>query len=78
VDHERNALVVEPNEKEFAAAMQRLVTDESLRKQLNETNRREMETRFSADRMVENTIRVYEDILGKRAQQALKITGNQP
>jgi hypothetical protein len=28
--------------------------------------RREIEESFSARRMVENTIRVYEDVLGKR------------
>jgi L-malate glycosyltransferase len=63
VDHERTALVVEPDGKEFAAAMRRVVSDESLRKRLGEAGRREVKSRFSADRMVENTIRVYEEIL---------------
>ncbi len=66
VENERTALVVEPHGKEFAAAMLRLVTDEGLRRKLSEAGRREVGQRFSAGRMVENTIRVYEDVLKKR------------
>ena len=66
VDDQRTALVVEPNGKEFAAAMLRLVSDEALRKRLGASGRREVEARFSAGRMVEGTIRVYEDVLKKR------------
>ncbi len=66
VDHERTALVAEPNAREFAMAMLRLITDEELRKNLSEAGRHEVEQRFSAGRMVENTIRVYEDVLKKR------------
>ena len=66
VDHERTALVAEPSAKEFAVAMLRLISDEELRKKLSEAGRHEVEQRFSAERMVENTIRVYEDVLKKR------------
>jgi glycosyltransferase involved in cell wall biosynthesis len=66
VDQERTALVVEPNGKEFSVAMLRLVADEGLRKRLGEAGRREVEERFSAARMVERTIQVYEDVLKKR------------
>jgi L-malate glycosyltransferase len=66
VDGERTALVAEPDGKEFAAMMLRLIEDEGLRKNLGKAGRREVEQRFSAGRMVENTIRVYEDVLGKR------------
>ncbi len=66
VDDQRTALVVEPNGKEFAAAMLRLVTDDGLRKRLGAAGRREVETRFSVGRMVEGTIQVYEDVLKKR------------
>jgi glycosyltransferase involved in cell wall biosynthesis len=65
VDDQRTALVVEPNGREFAAAMLRLVTDECLRKRLGAAGRREVETRFSVGRMVECTIQVYEDVLKK-------------
>jgi glycosyltransferase involved in cell wall biosynthesis len=66
VDHERTALVVEPNGKELAAAMLRLMIDADLRKKLGEAGRREVQERFSAERMVDGTIRVYEDVLEKR------------
>jgi glycosyltransferase involved in cell wall biosynthesis len=67
VDSERTALVAEPDGKEFAAMMSRLINDERLRKSLGEAGRREVEQRFSAAHMVENTIRVYEDLLKKEA-----------
>jgi glycosyltransferase involved in cell wall biosynthesis len=63
VDTERTALVSEPSGKEFAVMMLRLINDEALRKNLSEAGRHEVEQRFSAGRMVENTIRVYEDVL---------------
>ena len=66
VDHERTTLVVEPNGKEFAAAMLRLMTDADLRKKLSEAGRGEVQKRFSAERMVAGTIQVYEDVLKKR------------
>ena len=66
VDRDRTALVVEPNGKEFAAAMLRLMTDADLRKKLSEAGRREIQERFSAERMVDATIRVYEDVLDGR------------
>jgi glycosyltransferase involved in cell wall biosynthesis len=66
VDSERTALVAEPSGKEFAVTMLRLINAEALRKNLGEAGRREVEQRFSAGRMVENTIRVYEDVLKKR------------
>jgi glycosyltransferase involved in cell wall biosynthesis len=66
VGNERTALVVEPEGKEFGEAMQRMIVDGGLRKKLSEAGRREVEQRFSADRMVDNTIRLYEDVLKKR------------
>ena len=71
VDSERTALVAEPNGREFAGMMLRLINDEGLRKNLSSAGRCEVEQRFSAGRMVENTIRVYEDVLQKnrRAEQ---------
>jgi glycosyltransferase involved in cell wall biosynthesis len=66
VDSERTALVVEPHGREFAVAMLRLIDDKGLRKKLSDAGRREVEQRFSAARMVEKTLRVYEDVLKKR------------
>src|SRR5690242_8487480 len=62
VDPERTALVVEPDGKEFAAAMLRLMTDADLRRKLSESGRREVQERFSAARMVDRTIQVYEEV----------------
>ncbi len=68
VEGDRTALVVEPNSKEFAVAILRLINDAVLRKQLSEAGRREVKERFSAGRMVENTIAVYQDVLEKTTQ----------
>jgi len=65
VDNGRTAIVVEPDASEFATAMMRLLGDAGLRNKLGSAGRREIETRLSADRMVESTIRVYEDVLHK-------------
>jgi glycosyltransferase involved in cell wall biosynthesis len=64
VDDGRTALVAEPNPKEFAAAMVRLMSDSELRRHLREAGRKEVMERFSADRMVENTLALYEEVLG--------------
>jgi glycosyltransferase involved in cell wall biosynthesis len=66
VDSERTALVVEPHGREFAVAMLRLIDDKGLQKKLSDAGRREVEQRFSAGLMVENTIQVYEYVLKKR------------
>jgi glycosyltransferase involved in cell wall biosynthesis len=66
VDNERTALVVEPDAREIAIAMLRLLNDEDLRRRLGNSGRREVEDRFSAGRMVQNTIDVYEDVLRNR------------
>ena len=69
VDHERTALVAEPNGQEFAAAMLRVMTDAGLRGRLSEAGRREVQERFSAERMVARTHQVYEDVLEKRGKR---------
>jgi L-malate glycosyltransferase len=63
VDHERTALVAEPQGREFASAMLRLMQDNELRRSLGIAGRREVQQRFSAELMVENTVRVYKDVL---------------
>ncbi len=69
VEAERTALVVEPDGNEIATAMLRLLNDENLRQRLAVAGRREVEERFSADRMVQNTIGIYEDILRNRRKK---------
>jgi len=66
VESEQTAVVAEPDGKEFAVAMLRLLDDTTLRNNLSEAGRREVERRLSATAMVENTIRVYEDVLKKK------------
>jgi glycosyltransferase involved in cell wall biosynthesis len=65
VDHQRTALVVEPNAQEFAEAMLLLMDAPELRARLGQAGRQEIMERFSADRMVANTIHVYEDVLNR-------------
>jgi glycosyltransferase involved in cell wall biosynthesis len=59
-------MVVEPNGRKFSAAMLRLIQDAELRRTLGVAGRREVQQRFSAELMVENTIRVYQDVLKER------------
>lgn len=63
VEHERNALVAEPNASDFSAAMSRLLREPALRVQLGEAGRNHIARHFSADLMVENTLAVYEQVL---------------
>jgi glycosyltransferase involved in cell wall biosynthesis len=62
VDAERTVLVVEPGAKEFAAAMQRLIADELLRRRLGDAARSEIQERFSDTRMVKRTIEAYREV----------------
>jgi glycosyltransferase involved in cell wall biosynthesis len=64
---DRTALVAEPNGPAFAAAMLRLMEDPALRDQLRTAAREDIHLRLSAERMVENTIKVYEDVLRGKA-----------
>jgi L-malate glycosyltransferase len=68
VDHERTGLIAEPAGPKFAAAMTRYVEDSVLREKLGKAARAEAEKRFSVDRMVENTIRTYEEVIAERAR----------
>jgi L-malate glycosyltransferase len=65
VEDNKTALVVEPDGAEFASAMAQIMQDATLREKLGEAARREVQQRFSAQLMVENTLRVYEDVLRK-------------
>lgn len=65
VENNRTALVAEPNAEEFSPAMIRVIEDPSLRKRLGAAAREEVQHRFSAQRMVENTLEVYRDVLQK-------------
>ena len=60
------ALVAEPKGPEFAERMLALMENPALRARLGLAARQEVIERFSADRMVAGTIRVYEDVLATR------------
>jgi glycosyltransferase involved in cell wall biosynthesis len=65
-DGNNGLLVPRPDTDLFAAGLLRLLGEESLRMRLGREARRGIEERFSAGRMVENTIRVYKDVLNER------------
>jgi L-malate glycosyltransferase len=68
VKDQRTALVVEPSAQEFAQAMLLLMESPELRGKLGVAAREEVIERFSAERMVANTLRVYEDVISKRTR----------
>jgi glycosyltransferase involved in cell wall biosynthesis len=63
VEDGRTAIVAEPNSQQFAAAMERLLLDPQLRQRFGAAAREEVQQRFSADLMVDNTLKVYEEVL---------------
>jgi glycosyltransferase involved in cell wall biosynthesis len=65
-DGNNGLLVARPDAGLLSGGMLRLLNEKSLRMRLGREARRTIEERLSAGRMVENTIRVYEDVLEKR------------
>jgi len=65
-DGNNGLLVARPDADPLSGGMLRLLNEEPLRMRLGQEARRTIEERLSAERMVENTIRVYEDVLQKR------------
>src|SRR5277367_2061993 len=63
VQDDRTALVAEPNGPAFAAAMLRIMENPDLRERLGKAARQDIQLRLSAERMVENTIKVYGEVL---------------
>jgi glycosyltransferase involved in cell wall biosynthesis len=64
VEDERTALVAEPNAESFATAMIQLAKNKDLQHKLGDAGREEVRNRFSRDLMVDNTLAVYEEMLG--------------
>jgi glycosyltransferase involved in cell wall biosynthesis len=62
-------LAAQPDSELLSAGMFRLLSDESLRMRLGQAARRCIAERFSAERMVENTLRVYEDVIKQERLQ---------
>ncbi|GAC1633371.1 MAG: glycosyltransferase [Candidatus Acidiferrum sp.] len=63
---DNTVLVTEPEAKQFAEAMSRLIADEPLRKKLGDAARNEIQNRFSAARMVARTLEVYREVCAKK------------
>lgn len=64
VEDKRTALVAEPNAESFATAMIQLAKNNNLQRKLGDAAREEISNRFSKDLMVDNTLAVYEEMLG--------------
>jgi glycosyltransferase involved in cell wall biosynthesis len=62
-DGENGLLAPRPEAELLSESMTRLLSDESLAMTFGQNARRTIAERFSADRMVANTILVYEDVL---------------
>jgi len=62
-DGDNGLLAVGPDQNLFSAGIMRILNDESLGITLGQRARDTIAERFSAGRMVENTIHMYEDVL---------------
>ena len=66
IENNKDGILIEPdNLKELKAKFLEVLSDEELSKKLSKNARKKVVERFSLDRMVEDTIRVYEEVLGK-------------
>jgi glycosyltransferase involved in cell wall biosynthesis len=66
--HEESGLLVSgPNVEEIRSGVARLLRDRDYARKLGGAARARVMERFSADRMVEGTLRVYEEVLRERA-----------
>jgi len=64
VEHEATGLLVENNPGDVSAAMERIAANPALAARCAENARRQVEERFSEDRMVRRTELVYRAVLG--------------
>ena len=64
-EHERTALLVPPGDAEaLAAAIERLVIDEGLRRELGETARKRCVESYSYERMLDRMENIYRNVSG--------------
>ena len=71
-DGRTGLLAANPDAALLSAGMMRLLSDSSLRERLGQAGRRTIEERFTAAHMVENTIRVYEDVLRESKAERIR------
>jgi len=64
-DSETGLLLAQPDPGLFSAGILRLLSEPEFAKRLGGAARNSIQRRFTADRMVRNTLRVYEDVLKK-------------
>jgi len=70
IEHEQNGLLVPPKDPAaLAAAITRLIENRALAARLAAEGRRTVEERFSAKRMVEATLAIYQAVLGVDAAE---------
>ena len=66
VESEKSGLLISgPDVDEIAGAVKRILRDRDLAKKLGEAGRARIAEKFSADKMVENTLAVYEELIGR-------------
>lgn len=66
IDDARSGLLVPPGDVHaLADALERLITDSSLRARCVETGRKQVEAQWGLDRMVDETLQVYDECLTK-------------
>jgi glycosyltransferase involved in cell wall biosynthesis len=65
-DGDNGLLATQPDPELFSVGLARLLSEESLAITLGHKARCTITERFSAERMVENTVRIYEEVLQKR------------
>ncbi len=71
IEHEKSGLLVSgPNVEEIRGAAARLLGDQGYARKLGQAARERVMERFSADRMVEGTLRVYEEVLREKKPAA--------
>lgn len=70
IGHEKSGLLVSgPNVEEICAAATRILRDAEFAQKIGQAGRQRVEQNFSAERMVEGMIRVYETTVADRANQ---------
>ena len=64
IEHEKSGLLVSgPNVEEISGCVQRILGNREFAQQLAEAGRERVQTMFLADRMVDETLRVYREVL---------------
>lgn len=63
VENEKEAILVNPNEKEVSRAIQRLLDDKELALRLGKNARKKVEEKYSIDNIVRSTVAIYNEVI---------------